>query len=373
MSHAVRQPKPILTPADFYVAADAPRLRLGIRPILLVVLIGSLCAAFLVTLAVGSVDIPLEQIVLILLGEPAERQSWANIILKVRLPKAMTAMLAGAALGVSGLMMQTFFRNSLAGPFVLGISSGASLGVALVVLSSGTAGGVMLAGLGLRGDWLLAGAAAVGAAATMIVVLMVADRVTSRMTLLILGLMIGYLVTALVSLLLYFAIPESIQAYVSWTFGSFSQVTWSQMPILASSIGLGLAGSMGLIKSLNALLLGEAYARSLGMNVRLVRIALIGSTALLAGSVTAFCGPIAFLGIAVPHLCRSLFQTSDHRILVPATMLVGAILALVAALVAQAPGHNIVLPLNAVTALIGAPVVVMVILRGAQRSPGFSE
>lgn len=367
--------RPIPQPNDYLhpqQTTHTPHLNLGLRPLVLGVLVMVLGVIFLLSLGVGSVSIPLDQIITILLGGEAERASWENIVLKFRLPKAMTAALAGAALGVSGLMMQTFFRNPLAGPFVLGISSGASLGVALVVLSAGTVGGAMLAGFGLTGDLLLAGAAAIGAGATMFLVVLVAMRVQNSMTLLILGLMLGYLVSALVSLLLYFAIPERIQAYISWTFGSFGSLTWAQMPILAGGVLIGLLVALGLSKSLNALLLGEGYARSLGMNVGLTRIAIVSATALLAGTVTAFCGPIGFIGIAVPHLCRSLLNTSDHRVLVPGTILMGAIVALVAALIAEVPGNNLVLPLNAVTAFIGAPVVIFVILqrRNMQQSFG---
>lgn len=359
--------KPIPRPVDYALpsgeSAVVTRLDLGLRPLLLVLLFGGLIVAFLLVLAAGSVHIPLDQIITVLMGGEAERDSWTNIVLKFRLPKAITAMLAGAALGISGLMMQTFFRNPLAGPFVLGISSGASLGVALVVLAAGTVGGTLLAGFGVTGDLLLALAAALGAGLTMLIVLLIAGRVQNSMTLLILGLMMGYLVTSLVSLLLYFSIPDRIQAYISWTFGSFAGVTWAQMPIMAVSVLTGLIVALGLTKSLNALLLGEGYASSLGMNVLLVRGAIISATALLTGAVTAFCGPIGFLGIAVPHLCRSLFNTSDHRVLVPGTILMGAIVALIAAFLAEVPGTALVLPLNAVTALIGAPVVMMVILR----------
>jgi iron complex transport system permease protein len=355
--------KPMPSPADYAQDAALPRLNLGLRPALLLVLLGGLAAMFLFSLAVGSVSIPLDQIITVLLGGEAERASWTNIVLRFRLPRATTAMLAGAALGVGGLLMQTFFRNPLADPFVLGVSSGASLGVALVVLSAGTVGGALLAGFGLGGDLLLASAAALGAGVTMLVVITVSSRVQGGMTLLILGLMMGYLVSAAVSLLLYFAIPERIQAYISWTFGSFGGVTWEQMPILAGGVLVGLVTALGLTKSLNALLLGEGYARSLGMNVHLTRVAVVSATAVLAGTVTAFCGPIGFIGIAVPHLCRSLFNTSDHRVLIPGTILMGAIVALVAALIAEVPGRNLILPLNAVTALIGAPVVIAVILR----------
>ncbi len=362
--------KPIPLPAEYVKNEAHPRINLGLRPTLLLLLLVGLVGVFMLSLAVGSVEIPLEQIVTVLLGGEAERTAWTNIVLKFRLPKALTAMLAGMALGVSGLMMQTFFRNPLAGPFVLGVSSGASLGVAVVVLSTGTVGGLLLAGLGVSGDLLLALAAGIGAGLTMVLVLLVSMRIQSSMTLLILGLMFGYLVSALVSLLLYFAVPERIQAYINWTFGTFGGVTWDQLPILAGVVTIGLVLAFLLTKSLNALLLGENYARSLGMNVFVARIGIVSSTALLAGVVTAFCGPIGFIGIAVPHLCRSLFNTSDHRLLVPGTILMGAIVALCASLIAEVPGNNLVLPLNAVTALIGAPIVIGVILR--QRNIGKS-
>jgi iron complex transport system permease protein len=259
--------------------------------------------------------------------------------------------------------MQTLFRNPLADPFVLGVNSGASLGVALVVLSVGTTGSILMAGIGLLGDFGLAAAAVAGASLALLIVLVVAARVQSVMTILILGLMFGYATGAVVSLLLYFSIAERIQAYVNWTFGSFGGVTWGQMPVFAPVILLGLGSAFLLSKPLNALLLGENYARSMGMNVRRSRLAIILSTALLSGAVTAFCGPIGFLGLAVPHLCRSLLGTSDHRVLVPACAMLGAALALVADFIAQVPGHQVVLPLNVVTVLIGAPVVAWVILR----------
>jgi iron complex transport system permease protein len=332
------------------------------------VLVLLLVVIFLLSLAMGSVSIPLPDIVTILFGGEPARATWTNIVLKFRLPKALTAMLAGAALAVSGLQMQTLFRNPLADPYVLGISSGASLGVALVVLAAGAAAGLggsttLLAGISLAGDVGVATAAIVGAALVLFLVMMVARRVQSTMTLLILGLMFGYATSSLVSVLLYFSIADRIQAYISWTFGTFGGVTWSQMQVLAPLVLAGLLGSFLLMKPLNALLLGETYARSLGLNVRRSRLAIIVSAAVLAGVVTAFCGPIGFLGIAVPHLCRSLFGTSDHRVLLPAVTLMGALVALVADLVAGLPGSQLTLPLNAVTALIGAPVVTWVILR----------
>lgn len=325
-------------------------------------------AAFMLSLAVGSVRIPLDEIVSVLLGGDASKQAWATIVLKFRLPKALTAMLAGAALSVSGLQMQTLFRNPLAGPFVLGISSGASLGVALTVLLAGVAVGLggsttLLAGISLAGDTSLALSAIAGSGLVLLLVMSVARRVQSGMTLLILGLMFGYTTSALVSVLIYFSVVERIQAYISWTFGSFGGVTWRQLQVMAPAILVGLAGGHLLMKPLNALLLGETYALSLGLNVRRVRLGIIGTSAVLAGVVTAFCGPIGFLGIAVPHLCRSLLHTSDHRLLLPAVTFMGATLALGADIVAGLPGSQLTLPLNAVTALLGAPVVIWVILR----------
>lgn len=335
----------------------------GAKPAMLALLLALLGVLLLLSLALGSASIPLEQIVTVLLGGEADHLSWTNIVLKFRLPKTATAALAGMALGVSGLLMQTYFRNPLAEPFVLGVSSGASLGVALVVLGSGAVGGALLAGLGLAGDLLLTVAAGAGAALSMILVLLASIRIRSSVTLLLLGLMFGYLVGALVSLLLYFALPERIQAYVNWTFGSFSGVTAAQLPILAVFTLSGLLLSASLVKPLNALLLGEEYARSLGIHLRRTRCAIILATALLVSAVTAFCGPIAFLGIAVPHLCRGLLGSSDHRLLLPGACLTGACVALCAALIAELPGNNLVLPLNVVTALLGAPVVMLVVLR----------
>ena len=326
----------------------------------MIVVLGAL---LMTSLALGSVSIPLDNIVSALLSGHSDQSAWTNIVLKFRLPKTLTAMLAGMALGVSGLLMQTYFRNPLAEPFVLGVSSGASLGVALVVLSTAGGGSAMLAGLGLAGDLLLSAAAGLGAAVTMSLVLLVALRVRSSLTLLIMGLMFGYLVSAIVSLLLYFARPERIQAYINWTFGSFSGVTAAQLPILAGIVMAGLLMAATMVKPLNALLLGEDYARSMGMNLHRTRLGIVLATALLVSAVTAFCGPIAFIGIAVPHLCRGILRSSNHRLLLPATCLVGAIVAIGASIIAEMPGHNLVLPLNVITALLGAPVVMLVILR----------
>ncbi|QSV53605.1 MAG: iron ABC transporter permease [Dolichospermum sp. UKL201] len=323
----------------------------------------SLLLAFLLDLALGAVEIPLNQVITILLGQEAEKSTWTSIIFKFRLPKALTAILAGAALGVSGLQMQTLFKNPLAGPFVLGISSGASLGVALVLLTVTATAPTLLNDLGIIGDFSLVIAASFGAASVLGLMLIVSRRVQDTMTLLILGLLFGYATSAMVSILLQFSSKEQIQSYIMWTFGSFTGVTWQQLAILTPVICLGLLIALLQSKSLNVLLLGESYARSLGLIVQKTRFSVITSASILAGAITAFCGPIAFLGVAIPHLCRSLFNTSDHRILIPSVIIMGAILALFADLVSQVLISQMVLPLNAITALIGTPVVTWVILQ----------
>jgi len=322
-----------------------------------------LACLFFIRIGIGSVNIPLEDILRVLAGDVASKASWTTIVKDVRLPRAITALLAGASLGVSGLMLQTFFRNSLAGADVLGISSGASLGVAVVVLSTSTIGGTLIAGAGVVSDMSMAGAALAGASFTFLIIMLIARGVQNQTTLLILGMMVAALTSSLVSLLMYFAIPDQINAFVRWTFGSFDGVKWSELTVFAPLVLLGLVLSIFCIKPLNALLLGEAYARSMGVRIGRVRLGVISITALLVGSITAFCGPIGFIGIAVPHLCRFAFRTSDHRILIPATMGVGGIVALVAALIAQVPNNQIVLPLNPIMALLGAPVVIWVIWR----------
>ena len=315
----------------------------------------TLTLTFLLSLALGSVPIPLPEVLTILLGGPATKPAWQEIVLNFRLPRSLTAMAAGSALALSGLQLQALFRNPLAGPSVLGINAGASLGAALIVLTGG--------GVGWLGQLSVVGAASMGAAIAMILVLLMARQVRSSLALLIFGLMLGYVTTALVTILLHFSRREQTLAYLSWTFGSFSGVTWQQMPILLTFVLVGLVISQLSCKPLNLLLLGEEQAMSLGLSVTAVRGYLIFSASLLAGSITAFCGPIAFLGVAVPHLGRSLFRTQDHRLLVPIVTLLGALLALVANSIAQVPGSQTVLPLNAVMALLGAPVLIWLMLK----------
>ena len=314
-------------------------------------------AAFAADLLLGSARIPPSEVLSLLLGGPGSNPGWAAIVLDLRLPKALTATLAGASLAVSGLLMQTLFRNPLAGPFILGISS-----AALVVLSMGAGTVGLLAGLGLIGDAAVTVASSLGAGAALALVLVAARRV-SVLTLLILGMLLGYASSAVVTVLVHFADAERVQAYVLWTFGSFGGVTWNELPVLAPVLLVGLGLAWIAAKPLDALLLGEAHARSLGVAVAPARAVVLAATALLAGGVTAFCGPVAFLGVAVPHLVRGLLATARHRLLLPATALAGSLVALVADLLAQLPGSAAVLPLNAVTALIGAPVIAVVVLR----------
>jgi len=323
--------------------------------------------AFALELSLGSVWIPLKDVVSILLGQNNVVEEWRQIILLFRLPRALTAMLAGAALGIAGLKMQTLFRNPLADPFVLGISSGAGLGVALVVMAAGgLKWSIFLEQAGLAGNISLILSATFGATAVLGVVLGIARRVESNLTLLIIGLMFGYITSSIVQVLMQFSLEHQMQSYIAWTFGSFGSVTWKQITVFAPAVVCGLTVAWVLVKPLDALLLGNGYARSMGINVSLVRFWIIGGASVLAGAVTAYCGPIGFLGIAVPHLGRIILKTSEHRRLVPAVMIIGATLALFADLISQAPGTQMAMPLNAVTALIGAPVVVGVILRRKQ-------
>ena len=328
-------------------------------------LISVMAAAFVLELCLGSVLIPPRTIWAVLSGREGVPDAVREIVLLYRLPRAFTAMLGGAALGMAGLKMQTLFRNPLADPFVLGISSGAGLGVALVVFAAWGFGFLsVLEKTGILGNTALITAAAMGSATVLCVIMAIARRVENTVTLLIVGLMFGYIGSALVNVLLQFALEHQMQSYIAWTFGSFGGVTWRQLGVFSPVILAGLALAWVLVKPLNALLLGEGYARSMGVNVRRTRTGIILGASILSGTVTATCGPIGFLGIAVPHLCRLVCRTSDHRILVPAVILTGAALALLADMLAQAPGTRVVLPLNSVTSLIGAPVVIGVILRG---------
>ncbi|WFN37325.1 iron ABC transporter permease [Methanomicrobium antiquum] len=341
------------------------------RTILLIPLIfGVLILLFTLDLLTGSVNIPLDAFFNIITGGEV-KETWQNIFWAWRLPKAITAIFAGGALALAGLLMQTFFRNPLADPYILGISSGASLGVALVMLSAGAAGvGVIFQTFGFIGDLSISVAAICGSFAVLALILAISSKIQSNITILILGIMVAYISSALVTILLQFSDESSMHSYTAWTFGSFSGVTWGQIPVMTVLLMAGFLISLCSVKSLNALLLGEQYAESMGMNFKRTRTIIIANTALMAGAVTAFCGPVGFLGIAVPHLCRALFVTADHRILVPACIIVGGIISLCTDIISHFPGTDIVLPLNAITALFGAPVVIWVIVRGTKFGRG---
>ena len=317
----------------------------------------------LVNLFIGSVHIPLAEICRILVGRGSESEIWANIVLSSRLPQSLTAIVAGAGLAVSGLQMQTVFRNPLAGPSILGISNGASLGVAFVVLLSGQLGGVALSRLGYLGDAAISIAAIVGAMAVMLLIIWISGRVSGNVTLLIIGVMIGYLATAIIGVLKFLSPEEEVKAFVVWGLGSFSRVSGDKMLLFVGLMCVLLPLSMLPVKALNALMLGDRYAASMGLDVKRSRRRIIVCSGVLVAIVTAYCGPIMFIGLAVPHLARVLYRTSDHLVLLPATALCGALLALVCNFIARMPGFEGALPVNSVTALVGAPVIVMVLLR----------
>jgi len=314
---------------------------------------------FGLNLSLGSVSIPFSDVFAVITGGEASKESWQVILMEFRLPRAITAVLVGMGLSISGLMMQTLFRNPLAGPFVLGISSGASLGVAVYVMASGLLGGFFT----LLGSWGLVVSALLGASIVMLVVVALSTRVKDSVSLLIIGLMFGSTTGALVSILQFFSAAEMLQSYIIWTFGSLAGVNWSQLAFLVPITLIGIVVAFGLQKSLNGFLLGENYAASLGISIAQTRLIVILATSLLAGGITAFCGPIAFVGLAIPHISRYLHRTSDHRILLPSSMFIGAIAMLLFDLISQLPGQETTLPLNAITALFGAPVVIWVVLR----------
>ncbi len=330
--------------------------------VILMILLGiSIVGFFILNLLLGSVHIPFDEIIGILLGRNDGNVIWTNIILKSRLPQSLTAMMAGAGLAVSGLLMQTVFRNPLAGPSVLGISSGASLGVACVVLMSGSIGGVALSKLGVIGEVTITLSAIVGSLLIMALIAFVAQKVRGNVTLLIMGVMIGYIANAIIGVLKFFSAEEDIRAYVLWGLGSFSRVSGGQTSVFIILMLVLLPMSFFLIKTLNLLLLGDSYAKNLGLNIKRARLWVIGCSGVLVAVVTAYCGPVVFLGLAVPHICRGLFHTSNHAVILPASLLGGASLALLCNLIARMPGFEGALPVNSVTALVGAPVVMWVL------------
>lgn len=316
---------------------------------------------FLANVSLGSVSVPLKEVVKALFYLETEKASWAFIIQDYRLPKALTAVMVGAGLSISGLLMQTLFRNPLAGPFVLGVSSGASLGVALLIMGASGIGGTI--GLLLLSKWSLVVAAGLGSLLVMLAVLVVTVRVKDTMAILIIGLMFGSVTAAIVGVLAYFSPAEQLQQYIFWSFGSLGNNSWEGMLVLAVCFFLGLLLSVITIKPLNALLLGENYAKSQGLHIGKSRFFILVATCILAGAITAFAGPIAFIGLAVPHITRQFFTTANHKILIPAVLFSGAILMLICDSIAQLPFTDYTLPINAVTSLIGAPVVIWLLVR----------
>jgi iron complex transport system permease protein len=335
------------------------RFRIIFAALILILIIFLILDVFL-----GSVSIKASEVIGAIFSKSLSNSS--VIILKFRLPKAATALLVGVALSLSGLQMQTVFRNPMAGPYVLGISSGASLGVAFVVLGfSSTLTPDSLNGLG---NWILVAAAWAGAGAVMLLIMAISSRVKDIMTILILGIMLSSGISAVVTIMQYFSNETMLKAYVIWTMGSLGNLTASQLNVLLISVAAGVLLSLFSSKMLNALLLGENYASSIGLNVRFARTLIFICTSILAGSVTAFCGPIGFIGIAVPHIVRILFRTADHKVLIPGTIVAGGAIMLLSDIISQLPGSESVLPVNAVTSLIGIPVVIWVILRSKKFS-----
>lgn len=315
----------------------------------------------LVSISLGSVSIPIDEIIAVLLGNESSKSSWATIILHFRLPKAITAMLVGSGLSIAGLLMQTLFKNPLAGPFVLGISSGASLGVAILILGAGIFGGVL--STVSFSSWGLAIASSLGAAMVLFAVLLTAHKVRNTMSILIIGLMFGTVTSAIISVFTFFSDAEKIQQFVFWGFGSLGNLSWNEILVFFTIYLIAIINSISTIKPLNSLLIGENYSKSLGVNIKKNRTIILVITSLLTGVTTAFAGPIAFIGLAVPHITKLVFKTSDHKILLPAVAILGAIILLVCDMVAQLPTSEFTLPINAVTSLIGAPVVIWLLVR----------
>lgn len=329
----------------------------------------AVAALFILDLSFGSVRIPLKEVWRAVAGL-ADEESW-NVIMRVfRIPKAITAALAGAALAVSGLILQSLFRNPLAGPDSLGIGAGASIGVAALILATGPSGSSLLGGLEAAGYAALAVAASLGAGLVLLVILFLSRKFERGVTLLIVGLLVGYLTGSLVSLLVFFGTPQKVQLYLGWTYGSFAGVKAAELPVFALAVASGLALAAGSGKALNAFSIGERFASTLGVRVKRERTRLLAAAAILAGTVTAFCGPIAFLGIAAPQATRLLLKSSDHKVLVPGTLGIGAAVALAADIVAQAPGGGSVLPVNPLLALMGAPVILAMFIREGNASRG---
>lgn len=332
------------------------------RNTILFILIGlALIILFFLNISLGSITIPFKEIYTSLTGGQASKSTWEYIIINYRLPKAITAVLVGMGLSISGLLMQTLFRNPLAGPDVLGLSSGASLGVAFVILSASLLP-PFLSTL-LLSSYGVVLASTLGSTAVLLLVLLVSQRLRDTMAILIVGLMFGSFTSAIVGVLTYFSSAEQLQKFTFWSLGNLGNLSWTSILILSICVGIGLLLSIFSIKSLNALLLGENYARSLGLNFKKARLIIIFATSILAGSITAYAGPIAFIGLAVPHIAKLIFKTSDHSVLYWSTLFLGAAIMLICDVISQMPGMEVTLPINAVTSIIGAPIVIWLLVR----------
>ena len=316
---------------------------------------------FLINISLGSVSIPIKEVFNSLTGQSASKETWEYIIINYRLPKAIAAILVGMGLSISGLLMQTLFRNPLAGPYVLGLSSGASLGVATVILGA-TLLPPFVATL-LVSSYGIVLASSLGSFTVLIAVLAVSHRLRDTMAILIVGLMFGSLTSAIVGTLTYFSTAEQLQKFTFWSLGNLGNLSWTSISLLSLCVVIGLVLSLCSIKPLNSLLLGENYARSLGLNYKKSRLIIIFATSILAGSITAFAGPIAFIGLAVPHIAKLVFQTSNHTILFWSTILFGAVIMLICDSISQLPGSDFTLPINAVTSIFGAPIVIWLLIR----------
>ncbi len=327
----------------------------------IIILVAVVFFTMLINISLGSVNIPLNDVFASLFGLDVEKETWRYIILNYRLPKAMTAIIAGSGLALSGLLMQTLFRNPLAGPYVLGLSSGASLGVAFLFMGASLFGGTL--GTIFLNGWSLVIASSLGSLLVLMAVILASIRLRDTMAILIIGLMFASFTAAIVSVLSYFSSASQLQQYVFWSYGSLGNLDWNEVLILSLFWFLGILISIFSIKHLNSLLLGENYARSLGTNIKKNRFLIILATSLLAGSITAFAGPIAFIGLAVPHLIRQIIPSANHITLVPAVIFGGAILMLICDMIAQLPGSEYSLPINAITSIIGAPVVIWLLIR----------
>lgn len=316
---------------------------------------------FIINISLGSIAIPLKDVFKSITGSIASKETWQYIIVNYRLPKAITAVLVGMGLATSGLLMQTLFRNPLAGPYVLGLSSGASLGVAMIILGASLL--PVSVSAFLLSSYGIVLASSLGSFLVLLAVLAVSYRLKDTMAILIVGLMFGSLTSAVVNTLTYFSTAEELQKFTFWSLGSLGNLSWTAITILFIAVLIGLSLSLISIKSLDALLLGENYAKSMGLNYKKSRLLIILATSIMAGSITAFAGPIAFIGLAVPHIAKLVFQTSNHKILFWSTLLFGAIIMLICDSIAQVPGQDFSLPINAVTSLFGAPIVIWLLVR----------